>query len=318
MSREHELVDALQELGVEVRRITGDEINARCPVHVKHKGRESDGYSWYMNVETGLWQCFTCGARGNLNILLSELAADPAQMWNIQRDMIASGLHRMTYGEEDRPEPEVQVDWVAFGQFAPLPAAMLELRGLSAEAAQRYGIRWDTETKRVIQPFIAPNGALMGWQAKKQSTKQFENTPEGVHKSDTLFGIERVVHTTGLLLESPLDVVRWHTVMADAPVSAVSSFGASVSDTQIELLNERFDRLILALDNDPAGITETLRLAGQGKYPVLLAMRHPLRYWDYKGTKAKDIGDMTDEEIRDGYQRVSPLPPRRSIKTRPV
>ena len=308
MSKGTDLVSSLSDLGVDIHRVSGDEINGRCPVHRRYKGRESTRNSWYLNVDTGLWHCFTCGARGNLSMLLAELAADPSELWHIQRDMIANGLDRFSRrDEEEEWEPTPEIDWISYRQFKDLPERMRDVRQLSQEACKRFGIRWDTERKALIQPFISPVGELMGWQAKKAGG-WFENTPTGIHKSSTLFGIERAFHPTGLLLESPLDVVRWHSVMDDKPVSAVASFGASVSDEQIELLDELFDTIILAMDNDDAGLNETKRLSNKGKVPTRMS-NGKLRYWNYAGTDAKDIGDMTDDEIRDGYERITRLPP---------
>jgi hypothetical protein len=86
-----DLAGVLGSIGIEVKRQSGDEINARCPVHHKVKGRESGGYTWYMNAETGLWLCYTCGARGNLSMLLSEMTDDPAALWSVQNIVITQG-----------------------------------------------------------------------------------------------------------------------------------------------------------------------------------------------------------------------------------
>jgi DNA primase len=125
------------------------------------------------------------------------------------------------------------------------------------------------------------------------------NYPEGVHKGDTLFGIERAHGSTGLLLESPLDVVRFHSVYGGSDVSAVASFGANVSSNQLSLLCDRFDALVIALDNDKAGKMETKRVARS-----LPSLRRGVRYWRYVDD-VKDLGDMSDVQIIKGISNTS-------------
>jgi DNA primase len=298
-TRTTDLATLLEDLGVDVYRTHGDEINAKCPVHYKSKGRESTRNSWYMNVDSGLWHCFTCGARGNLPMLLSELAADPGTLWNAQSYIITQGLRRLTDDErEDYVEPEPEVDWIRYAKFAALPERVLALRNLDAEVANRFGVKWDKEEKLYITPIVSQLGELRGWQAKKSS--YVKNTPFGVNKSLTLFGIERAFGTTALLLESPLDVVRFHSVYGGSDINALSSFGANVSAEQIKLLVSKFDHLILALDNDKAGRAETKRL-------VPLLPRRGTRYWKYTPDDPKDIGEMNDGQIIKGLGNVSSL-----------
>lgn len=297
-TRTEDLAGVLESLGVDVHRMRGDEINGKCPVHYKVKGRESTRNSWYMNVDSGLWHCFTCGARGNLSMLVSELSDDPSMLWSVQHIIIEQGLRRLTEDEKEYIIPEPEVDWVTFARFAPLSEAILNLKSLDAGVAKRFGLCWDPEKKCYITPIVSPLGELRGWQAKKK--KWVENTPTGVQKHTTLFGIERAFASTALLVESPMDVVRFHSVVEDSDVNCVSSFGANVSDEQVRLLTQRFDKLILAMDNDTAGRNETKRLNA-----VLPSFRNGIRFWNYTPTDPKDIGEMTDHQIVTGLGNVS-------------
>lgn len=297
MSHSSDLTEVLIGLGVEVHKIQGDEINARCPVHHLSKGRESTRYSWYMNSDTGLWHCFSCGARGNLPILVSQLTDDPTALWKIQSHLITSGIQRLTEEEQEYRAYEPQVDWVQYTKFSPLPSNIIKNRRLDVEVSNRYGVRWDDELKAVVLPIVSPLGELWGWQLKK--TGWVRNFPVGVHKGSTLFGIERARGGTALLLESPLDVVRFHSVYGGDGISAVASFGANVSHEQIRIIANRFDGLIVALDNDRAGHLETRRLAHE-----LPSFRNGIRYWKYT-TDAKDLGDMTSGQIILGLEGIT-------------
>lgn len=292
-----DLAGVLQTIGVDVKRQSGDEINARCPVHHKVKGRESGGYTWYMNAESGLWLCYTCGARGNLSMLLSEMTDDPAALWNVQNIVITQGLRRLEH-DEAVYDDHVEIDWNEYSKFAPLPDRILEARNLDGDIARRYGVRWDKQKRAIIVPILSPLGELRGWQAKKSGWVR--NLPEGVQKHTTLFGIERAHAPTAILVESPLDVVRFHGVYDGLDYSCVSSFGANISKDQGRLL-AKFDTVILALDNDEAGRAETKRIHNHD----LVDTR--LRYWQYHEKDPKDIGEMTDGQIIRGLRNVSPI-----------
>jgi DNA primase len=254
------------------------------------KGRESSRYSWYMNADSGLWHCFTCGARGNLAQLVSDLSDDPGALWKVQSHLITTGLRRLT-DEEAVYEREV-IDWSDyFTKFAPANPAVLEHRNLDPDVAIRFGVRWDKQEKATIVPITSPLGELRGWQAKK--TGWVRNLPEGVNKKDTLFGIERAFDDVVVVVESPLDVVRFHTVVDDK-VNCVASFGANMSNEQVRLLRSKFPKVILALDNDQAGRMETKRLSPL--FPKVW-------YWGYAPDDPKDIGEMTDRQIIQGLAR---------------
>lgn len=299
MSHADDLTEVLVGLGVDIRKVQNDEINGRCPVHHLTKGRESTRYSWYLNYDTGLWYCFSCGARGNLSHLISTLTDDPAALWHIQSHLITSGLQRLTSEEQEVREERPKIDWGQYSRMAMLPDAVLNNRKLDRDTANRYGIRWDTENRATVIPIVSPLGELWGWQLKKVGWVR--NYPEGVHKGDTLFGIERAHAPVAVLVESPLDVVRFHSVMGSDQYSAVASFGANISSRQIGIITDRFDGIIVALDNDKAGEIETRRLAKS-----LPSFRRGIRYWKYP-ENTKDIGDLSTSQIVSGVETVSSL-----------
>lgn len=297
-TRTGDLATVLEGLGVDVHKTHGDEICARCPVHHKVKGRESTRYTWYMNTETGLWHCFTCGARGNLSMIVSELTNDLGALWSVQSYLITQGLRRLTTEEAVYDDHDPDIDWVTYSKFAQLPQSILDYRMFDPDVAQRFGVKWDTDKKATVVPIVSPLGELRGWQAKKEGWVR--NLPEGVNKATTLFGIERAFADTGLIVESPLDVVRFHSVYGGIDINCVSSFGANVSQTQIDLTTQRFTRLIIAMDNDKAGRKETERLI-----PLLPSYRKGIRYWHYGPDDPKDIGEMEDDQILEGLEGVS-------------
>ena len=299
--RATDLVEVLEGLGVDIHKTHGDEINGRCPVHYKVKGRESTRNSWYLNVESGLWHCFTCGARGNLSMLVSELTDDLSALWNVQSILITKGLRRLTEEEAEYDEEVVEhIDWMVYAKFPQLPAAVAKLRNLDPEVAQRFGVRWDTDAKAATLPVVSPLGELRGWQYKK--TGAVWSYPAGVKRHDTFFGIERAFSDTAVIVESPLDVVRFHSVYGGLDINCLGGFGASLSPGQLQLASRKFDKLILALDNDDAGRQQTRRIQ-----KLLPSFRKGVWYWQYAPGDPKDIGEMTDGQIIRGINSVSSI-----------
>lgn len=251
-----------------------------------------------MNAITGLWICYSCGARGTLASLVSELKNDTLDVVGIHTFLIESGLRTFNQSKETKEET-VEVDWLAYSRFDEVPHMHLYNRNLSESAVKRYGIRWDTRNKAWVIPIVSPSGQLMGWQTKKVGWVR--NYPIGVKKSQTLFGIERFTGKTAVLVESPLDVVR--LASACDGVQGLATFGAFVSDEQFKLLYSVATKVIIAMDNDEAGINSSKAL-----FRSMPPFNDGVLWLNYKNTKAKDIGDMHDEEMFDAISTATAVP----------
>jgi len=293
-----DLGNVLKTLGVDIRRAEGKEISGRCPVHKRVTGRDDGSPSWSMSAETGLWICFSCGARGTLSMLVSELTGEPDAIMAVHYFLIDRNLERLTSDVEvTKKKPEV--DWVSFSKFGVVPEIELRKRSIDPDQARSHGIRWDTSRAAWIIPIVNQFGDLQGWQTKARDW--IRNFPIGVKKSESLFGIERFKGGTAILVESPLDVVRFASAF-DKP-QALATFGAAVSDKQIGLLASVADKVIIAMDNDDAGKQSSKKF-----FKALPYFRKGVWWWDYSGTTAKDIGDMTNDEIELGLLNSSQMP----------
>ncbi len=293
-----DLAEVLRQLGVDVVRVGDTEISARCPVHLRNTGKVDRSPSWSMNASSGLWLCYSCGARGTLSHLVSDLTGEPDSIVAVHEFLIQGGLSRLL-NPISIEKPTVEVDWFTFSKFQVPSDDNLASRNLDREAIRRYGIRWDDKDNAWVIPIVSPLGELLGWQTK--SKDKVLNYPVGVIKSNTLFGMDKADCDTCILVESPLDVVRIHTAVSGC--CGIASFGAHVSKKQIELMSYHVNKLIIALDNDSAGISSAQKL-----YSSLPAFRQPVLWLKYAHTTAKDIGDMTDSEIHEAISKASVFP----------
>jgi DNA primase len=293
------VLKCLDELGIVVHRITGDEAVARCPGHLRLVGKEDRDPSWSVNLETGVHNCFACGFRGPFAAIVREvlgLPSNEADVWvrsrgSLERvERLLSGGYIDELARQHKPKPITEAD---LALCIPPPADVLDTRRISAQAAADYGILYDREKDCWITPIRDPaTGKLWGWQEKAVEDRYFRNRPRHVEKSRTLFGLgldpPDLPNKRAILVEAPLDAAVIRT--AGVP-GALSSFGAGVSDAQMQIILERFDELILALDNDPDGWKNTERIFNDWHRRLRILVM-PYRY------KVKDPGEMTPDQIR--------------------
>jgi CHC2 zinc finger/Toprim-like len=278
----------LGELGIKYYVMT-DEALGDCPFHAD--GRHQRTNSWSVNVNTGQHYCFACGVGGSFASLVMRRLGIPyadAVAWVNSR----AGMSRAGKWLEKRSE--VQDEPVTFDDsdlalFTSPPESALAGRKITAEAAAKYEVMWNDKTSSWIFPIRSPDGLLLGWQEKNEH--RFRNYPAGVRKSETLFGLGATGHGSRVILvESPVDAVR---CCSSGAGTGLSSYGVRVSGKQLTIIHSIGSALVLALDNDLAGMEETARICRDFK-------QLPVRVFNYGELKVKDIGDMTDEQIRWG------------------
>jgi hypothetical protein len=290
-------------LGIETSQ-RGDEMLGLCPMHLERTGREDNNPSWSMNAETGVHHCFSCGYKGTLLTLVGEIKEfttqwgrvdfDAAKDWlrnniEVNFEYLARQLEeaRNTYVPIPVPVTMSEARLAIFDRVAPDWA--LSARSLTEDAAVLYGVRWKADNNSWITPIRRPsNGDLMGWQEKSQTERFFRNRPTGVAKSKTLFGLDVFKGGTMIVVESPLDAVKLSSL---GVFGGVSTFGASVSDDQIELMKQA-DKLIIAMDNDAAGKKASADIFARTR-------KQGMECWflNYQDSEYKDVGDMPEDLV---------------------
>jgi DNA primase len=290
---------ALGELGVEVIRETqkddGTEILARCPMHEANTGHPDRHPSFWVNATSGCFICFSCQYQG----AFTQLVADALNIGPVEAGRWVISHHGASRRQRKETVKRVAVYTVGEPEYSKMeepPLEALRERNLKQLAAQSYGLRW--RDGAWILPIRNQQGDLMGWQEKRGHT--FINRPNEVKKSASLFGWNRFTRgSTAILVESPLDAVRIASVGIPG---ALASYGAAVSDVQMQMINQNASSLILALDNpfvDRAG-----RHAAEQIYRRWSAYGMKIKLFDYRDMCAKDPGDMTDEQIETGINNA--------------
>lgn len=300
-----DVLAAMYDLGIDVLRVDGDEANAQCYAHFERVGKYDRHPSWSCNTETGVFHCFSCGWKGPFVLLVSEVLGiswEEAAAWVRKRGGIQRVNKILGRGrEEGEPAPErerPEITEADLALFTSPPEEARKQRGLSLPACEKYGILWDPTREMWIFPIRQADGKLLGWQEK--NARHFRNQPFSVKKATTLFGFHLLQPgSTAVLLESPPDCARLLSVGVEG---AVSSFGSAVSEIQMQMLFERCEHIVIAMDNDEAGWKSAKELKERYR-----GMGRRFSFYHYTSA-AKDPGEQTGPDIRFGVQhRISPL-----------
>ncbi|QZE10503.1 DNA primase [Mycobacterium phage ScoobyDoobyDoo] len=149
----------------------------------------------------------------------------------------------------------------------------LEERGVDLDTASRLQIGYDAEVNRITIPHFW-GGRLVGWQKRAVPDRpgewpgtvpaipKYKSSP-GFPKSETLYRMAEAatadLSATGgfaVVVESPFSVIKAEALGLRG---VVATFGAKITDTQVDLL-AGFDRLIVWMDDDDAGYRAERRL----------------------------------------------------------
>jgi hypothetical protein len=244
----------LGSLGIDGR-ITNDEITAPCPMHADRRP------SFGVNMNTGLWICRAGCGKGNLAQLLAIATG------------ITVGAARAWLGETEAVEYAVDDSYDADCEHVyydewdrlrkPPPAWALESRRITEKAAAQLGIGWgpawhpDLRIETRASGWVLPMTCLgcrevRGFQNKIDVSEWPEEVGvwSGAPKRLSLFGVTQYQGgTTVMVVESPLDVA----VLRSARLPALATYGAP-SRPQLRYLAENAGRIVLAFDNDDAGL----------------------------------------------------------------
>lgn len=257
------VLQALEGLGITGHWEKGEqEYVIHCPYH------EAAGDHLSLNPDKGVYQCWSCGARGLW-----------AELWS-----------RLTQANGG-------VDWQAVQPAASRQVQVFDTKGLELLLARGFSpaclaaweVAWDASMKAVQLPVYDASRRYAGciWRQPEGREPKYLY-PQGFPKSNLLFGQYNLPASKEVVLsEGPLDAI-W---LQEAGLPGVAVLGSSLSSQQLELLGTA-DRVILCFDNDAAGqqaVTQAGRaLRAVGKWVLRLWL--PSRY--------KDIQDVPLQRVK--------------------
>jgi DNA primase len=274
--------------GIDIEAEYGTDYIIFCPYHNNNRTPAGE-----VSKESGLFFCFGCQTTRSLIELIMHMTnrtyfetvrfiKSKETETNIEA-VVNKALHQM---------PDfVQYDELLIKRLckqaidSPRAMTYFEGRRITKESVIKFDLGYSEKQDSVVIPMQSPDGMSIGFVARTIEGKEFKNTP-GLPKSKILFNLHRVKASKIVyVVESSFDAIRLDQV----GFPAVATLGANVSSSQIELLKRYFTGVVLVADNDEAGAIMSERLTE--KMGNLVTVISPDK-------KYKDIGDMTDDEIR--------------------
>ena len=285
---EEQVERVLNGIGIEVPSQTESNFMIFCPFH--NNNRTPAGT---ISKEKGLFFCFGCQTSKNLTefvMAISNRTYFEAVRFIKQKDK-ETDIEKLVNKKLVVTPEFVQFDEVLIkrlnNQALDTPRAMNYFHGrrITKDSVVKFSLGYSEKQDYVTIPVQSPDGMTIGFVGRSIEGKDFKNTP-GLQKSKVLFNLHRVRSSKFVyVVESSFDAIRLDQV----GFPAVATLGANVSSVQMQLLEKYFSDVILVADNDEAGSVMIDRILGKIGSKVSVVKIDQ---------KYKDIGEMSDEEIK--------------------
>jgi DNA primase len=155
-------------------------------------------------------------------------------------------------------------------------------RKISDHAQKELMLGYSEKQDMVTVPVFDIESKCVGFVGRSIEGKAFKNST-GLPKSKVLFNLNRSKHKRVAVVESSFDAIR----LWQLGIPAVATLGATVSRTQIFLLQKYSSGVIVCPDNDEAGKALVDKITKYLNKEVDVMRLN----------KGKDIGDLEDSEI---------------------
>ena len=274
--------------GIDIEAEYGTDYIIFCPYHNNNRTPAGE-----VSKESGLFFCFGCQTTRSLIELIMHMTGRTyfETVRFIKSKETETDIEAVVNKALHHLPDFVQYDELLIKRLnkqaleSPRAMTYFEGRRLTKESVVKFDLGYSEKQDSVVIPMQSPDGMSIGFVARTIEGKEFKNTP-GLPKSKILFNLHRVKASKIVyVVESSFDAIRLDQV----GFPAVATLGANVSSSQIELLKRYFTGVVLVADNDEAGAIMSERLTE--KMGNLVTVISPDK-------KYKDIGDMTDDEIR--------------------
>lgn len=289
----------VKQLGLQIVSETSHDFLCLCPFH---GNRHTPSFS--VSHQKGLYLCFnpSCGASGTIVELVKNISKRneyEALRFIMSAQQIAAAHFEDELAEilDSKPEfEEFSQDTLdrLYDGMTDEGRSYLNGRGINNESIDYFRLGYSQAQKMVIVPVHSPDGIPVGLVGRSIEGKSFKNST-GLPRNKTMFNIHRArrVSSTVVIVESSFDAIRVH--QSGYP-NVIASLGGSMSKINIENINRNFTKVIIMTDADSAGrdLGKTLANSLKNKEILWAHYSNDILY----PNDAKDVGDMTEEEIR--------------------
>ena len=304
-----DLRSILRSCNVEIVSETGTDFLCLCPFH-----HNTDSPAFAVSYSKGLYICYNqnCNSAGTILDLVMELTQ--RNNFEALRFIQSNKLTSAEILEEELKELlDEKPEFTEFSQeildklFRDLKNSKeakdyFLSRKIDTEAMEYFKLGYSTVQNMVTVPLHSPDGLPVGIIGRSIQGKSFKNSPN-LPRNKTMFNLHRAKREGGtiIMVESSFDAIRlWQ---AGYP-NAVATLGGSISDINIQHLNKYASTIIVMTDNDNAGRALGHTIANKLKNKNILWASYD--YGIVYPHSAKDVGDLTDEEIKQCIKNAIP------------
>lgn len=251
-----------------------------------------------VDKSNGMFICFSCGETGSIIDMIMRTTNrnyfEAMRMINSRKDVVDIEREVDQAIEASSDLPEFDMDLIR-----KLHASLMNSdrakeyfanRNITQESAVTFMLGYSEKQDMVVVPVFSVENICLGFVARSIEGKSFKNST-GLPKSKTLFNINNVKRQKVVVVESSFDVIR----LSQLNIPAVATLGATVSKSQISLLQTYASSIIVCPDNDDAGSGLIDKIVKNIKNREIEVVRL---------NKGKDIGDLADNEILDTFNNA--------------
>ena len=282
------LEDLAKKLQLKKIKIRGMEIHASCPFPERHEKGTDKTPSFSININKGVYNCFSCGSRGTIEELVSDvLGISVSSSFEVLQEWGFDKLNRELREKEiEHERPEI------------LPEGLLLYYDkIEDEFAEIYRGEVD-EQDCLIYPIRRTDGKLVGALARSIEGR-WHKVMWNIKKKLYLYGEDLVRSEEPIVIvEGPGDAI---SLRKSGIKNVVALMGVSVSDEQVEKLLSLSSSFIVWLDRDKAG--------AKGTNSVWKKMdnRANIRYVDSFKALSKNEKDPKDVFEKFGPEKVKEI-----------
>ena len=269
-------------------------VNVKCPFC------GGDSYKFGFNPQDDYCTCFACGGH-NLYDALSRIL-------NVKRNELKEILPdyegNVTIRKELNNKIKVNKLELPSDEFTTAERKYLEKRNFNPDYLyEKYKVvgggiagRWK---HRIIIPILL-NGKVVSWTARSILSKeklQELNIPRYMNLSvdesivdpkHTLFNLDNCNKKAVILTEGGFDVLRFGD-------NAICSFGIELTETQINIIKDRFEKVFILFDNEVQA-QKTARKFGIELSAIGVDVEVVDAYSDYG---VNDGAELSDEQVKE-------------------
>lgn len=309
-----------------------------CP----HPDHDDNSPSCHVSLKDGVWNCWSCPARGDLvtlgSYVLNQRRRDVFDLLRPnQPDAIRAGLERRLQAARKAartvraPRVRQSVLVPPTGSYDDEPLDSLRKRGFKNRTLREFGVRFAPRvtllrseerdesrsfelTNAIAIPILSERGSMLAWcyRATDDSERWFRNvryiyTP-GIQDTlnQTWFGLDKWRDSQEVVVvEGALDAM-W---CAQHGIPAVAILGSQVKQSTKVRKLMNFRKVTILTDRDSAGVTTAFGLgeALQERGVGTMVARYASWMLNRKGEPAKDAQDLCGLDLELVLARAIPF-----------